>query len=39
MAVSAIKPKHEKEIESLLKSYKDLYSKWLFELRYVYMLL
>ncbi|XP_064941614.1 origin of replication complex subunit 2-like [Musa acuminata AAA Group] len=33
MAVSAIKPKHEKEIESLLKSYKDLYSKWLFELR------
>lgn len=39
MAVSVIKPKHEKEIESLLKSYKDLYSKWLFELRYVYMLL
>ncbi|KAJ8479428.1 hypothetical protein OPV22_023155 [Ensete ventricosum] len=33
MTVSAIKPKHEKEIEYLIKSYKDLYSKWLFELR------
>lgn len=30
-----IVPKHEKEVASLLKSYKDLYSKWLFELRYV----
>ncbi|KAJ0975953.1 hypothetical protein J5N97_017918 [Dioscorea zingiberensis] len=30
---SRIEPKHEKEIARLLKSYKDLYSKWLFELR------
>ncbi|XP_008805253.1 origin of replication complex subunit 2 [Phoenix dactylifera] len=32
-AVPEIVPKHEKEIASLVKSYKDLYSKWLFELR------
>ncbi|XP_039114323.1 origin of replication complex subunit 2 isoform X1 [Dioscorea cayenensis subsp. rotundata] len=30
---SRIKEKHEKEIALLLKSYKDLYPKWLFELR------
>lgn len=32
-AASAIVTKHEKEIEALLRRYKDLYSKWLFELR------
>ncbi|WOL02787.1 hypothetical protein Cni_G11506 [Canna indica] len=32
-AISEILPKHEKEIGHLLKTYKDLYSKWLFELR------
>lgn len=32
-AASEIIPKHEKEIASLLKSYKDFYPKWLFELR------
>ncbi|KAK1372258.1 hypothetical protein POM88_028451 [Heracleum sosnowskyi] len=31
--VSNIEPKHEKEIVSLIKSYKSLYSKWAFELR------
>lgn len=32
-AVFNIEPKHEKEIVSLIKSYKSLYSKWDFELR------
>lgn len=32
-AVHGIVPKHEKETASLLKTYKDMYSKWLFELR------
>ncbi|WOG90689.1 hypothetical protein DCAR_0309933 [Daucus carota subsp. sativus] len=32
-AVSNIEPKHEKEIDLLIKSYKCLYSKWAFELR------
>lgn len=33
-AVSNIEPKHEKEIVSLIRSYKSLYSEWAFELRY-----
>lgn len=32
-AVSKIEAKHEKEILSLINSYKSLYSKWVFELR------
>ncbi|XP_020250432.1 origin of replication complex subunit 2 [Asparagus officinalis] len=32
-AASTILTKHEKEIEALLRRYKDMYSKWLFELR------
>ncbi|XP_074564589.1 origin of replication complex subunit 2 isoform X2 [Curcuma longa] len=32
-AVFDIPPKHEKEIEQLTKSYRNLYPKWLFELR------
>ncbi|KAK2657919.1 hypothetical protein Ddye_010971 [Dipteronia dyeriana] len=30
---SNVEPKHEREIESLMESYKSLYSKWVFELR------
>lgn len=33
-AASSIESKHEKEIVSLLDSYKSLYPKWVFELRY-----
>lgn len=33
--VSNIEPKHEKEIASLINSYKSLYNEWVFELRYV----
>ncbi|KAA8528549.1 hypothetical protein F0562_035904 [Nyssa sinensis] len=32
-AASNIEPKHEKEIASLMNSYRSLYSKWVFELR------
>ncbi|KAG0449773.1 hypothetical protein HPP92_015821 [Vanilla planifolia] len=32
-ALAEIRPKHEEEIASLLRSYKDLYTKWLFELK------
>ncbi|KAJ4832891.1 hypothetical protein Tsubulata_026350 [Turnera subulata] len=32
-AAANIEPKHEKEIISLMSSYKSLYSKWVFELR------
>lgn len=28
-----IEPKHEKEVNDLISSYKSLYSKWLFVLR------
>lgn len=34
-ATAGIASKHEKEMASLLNSYKNLYSKWLFELRSV----
>ncbi|XP_076929468.1 origin of replication complex subunit 2-like [Bidens hawaiensis] len=37
--VSKIEPKHEKEIASLINSYKSLYNEWLFELRYGFGLL
>ncbi|KAI7748478.1 hypothetical protein M8C21_009301 [Ambrosia artemisiifolia] len=37
--VSNIEPKHEKEIASLIDSYKSLYNEWLFELRYGFGLL
>lgn len=30
-----LEPKHEKEARKLMNSYKNLYSKWVFELRYV----
>lgn len=33
-AASNIEPKHEKEIVSLMNSYKRLYFKWIFALRY-----
>ena len=33
-AACTIESKHEKEIASLLDSYKSLYPKWVFELRY-----
>lgn len=33
-AASNIEPKHEKEIVSLIDSYKSLYSRWVFMLRY-----
>ncbi|KAK9748619.1 hypothetical protein RND81_02G069800 [Saponaria officinalis] len=32
-AASNLKPKHEKEVKDLLKTYKSLYQKWAFELR------
>ncbi|CAK9176992.1 unnamed protein product [Ilex paraguariensis] len=32
-ALSNIEPKHEKEINDLMNTYKSLYSKWVFELR------
>ncbi|GLT38900.1 hypothetical protein SLA2020_131160 [Shorea laevis] len=32
-AAANIEPKHEKEIEALINSYKSLYPKWVFELR------
>ncbi|XP_048331332.2 origin of replication complex subunit 2 [Ziziphus jujuba] len=32
-AADNIEPKHEKEIEDLMKSYKSLYPRWVFELR------
>ncbi|KAK1263517.1 Origin recognition complex subunit 2 [Acorus gramineus] len=38
-ATSGIVTKHEKEITSLLNSYKDLYSTWLLELRFGFGLL
>ncbi|KAI3802387.1 hypothetical protein L1987_30519 [Smallanthus sonchifolius] len=37
--LSNIEPKHEKEIASLINSYKSLYNEWLFELRYGFGLL
>ncbi|XP_024967001.1 origin of replication complex subunit 2 [Cynara cardunculus var. scolymus] len=37
--VSNIEPKHEKEIASLINSYKSLYNEWVFELRYGFGLL
>lgn len=33
-AAANVEPKHEKEIAALISSYKSLYSKWIFELRY-----
>lgn len=30
-----IEPKHEKEVASLINSYKSLYNEWVFELRYL----
>ncbi|KAJ0638823.1 putative origin recognition complex, subunit 2 [Helianthus annuus] len=37
--VSKIEPKHEKEIASLIDSYKSLYNEWAFELQYGFGLL
>lgn len=37
-ALSNIEPKHEKEIEDLLSSYKSLYPRWAFDLRYEFAL-
>ncbi|XP_023728500.1 origin of replication complex subunit 2 isoform X1 [Lactuca sativa] len=37
--VSNIEPKHEKEIASLINSYKSQYNDWVFELRYGFGLL
>jgi archaellum biogenesis protein FlaJ (TadC family) len=33
--LAEIPPKHEKEIDALISSYKDQYRNWLFELRSV----
>lgn len=33
-AVANIEPKHEKEIDELIKSYKSLYEEWVLELRF-----
>lgn len=38
-AMSNIEPKHEKEIEALVNSYKNLYPEWAFQLRHGFGLL
>ena len=36
-AVANIEPKHEKEIDELIKSYKSLYQEWVIELRFFFI--
>lgn len=38
-AAANIEPKHEKEIIALVNSYKKMFPRWVFELRFVFFLL